>query len=95
MSVEAMQNTVTSEQAAAAGAGYMASIVLDNLADRFVPMDVPEEVTGIAAMALAAAYGGDYSTPLMVGAGVYTADAAATCQQSPKPGMFVLGRGGL
>lgn len=81
MSVEAIQNTVTDtatyEQAAAAGAGYMGSIVLDNLADKYVPMDVPDEVTGIAAMALAAAYGGDYSTPLMAGAGVYTADAAA------------------
>lgn len=76
-----MQSTVTDtatyEQAAAAGAGFMGSIVLDNLADRFVPMDVPDEVSGIAGMALAAAYGGDYSKPLMAGAGVYTADAAA------------------
>ena len=81
MSVSEIQNTVTDtesdETAAAAGAGYMGSYVVDNLLDRFAPMDIPNEASGILTMGLAAAYGGDYATPLMPGAGVYTVDAAA------------------
>lgn len=81
MSTQQMQSTLTDgdtyELVAAAGAGYMPPFVLDNIADRFVPMDVPDVVTGLAAVALASAYGGEYSTPLMAGAGAYTFDAAA------------------
>jgi len=81
MSVEAIQSTLTDadtyEMVAAAGAGYMAPFVLDNIADRFAPMDVPDEAIGLAAVGLAAAYGGDYSASMMAGAGAYTADAAA------------------
>ena len=78
MFVDTLSDTDTYvDSVGAAGVGYMAPFVIDNLADRFLGMDVPDEATGLAALGLAGAYGGDYSTPMMAGAGVYAFDAAA------------------
>jgi len=81
MEYETAMNTLTDadtyEQAGVAFAGYAAPSIIDNLADRFLGFDAPDEVAGLVAIVLAAAYGGDYSRPLMAGAGVYTAESAA------------------
>ena len=55
----------------------MAPFVLDNLVSGLVGIDVPDEAEGLLTMGLAAGYGGQYSTPLMAGAGAFTFESAA------------------
>jgi len=82
MAYEAFADTLTDtdtyiDHVGAAGVGYMAPHIIDNLADRFLGMDVPDEASGLATLGLAGAYGGDYAMPLMAGAGAYTFESAA------------------
>lgn len=81
MPVDAISDTVmdagTYETVAAAGAGYMAPFVLDNLVSGLIGFDVPDEAEGLLVMGLAAGYGGQYQQPLMAGAGAFTFEAAA------------------
>ena len=65
------------EDVGAAGVGFMGPYVVDNLADRVTGTDIPTELSGLAVIALAAAYGGDYAEPVMAGAGAYTFNAVA------------------
>jgi hypothetical protein len=65
------------EDVGAAGAGFMLPFVVDNLADRFLGIDVPDEAAGLAVIALAEMYGGDYKMAMQAGAGAYTFNAAA------------------
>lgn len=65
------------EQVGAGGAGYMAPYVVDNLADRFAPMDVPEVASGLAVIAGAEVAGVPYKRAVQIGAGAYTFEKAA------------------
>jgi len=67
------------EMVAAAGAGFMASSITANLAERFAPADLPDEANGLAVIALAevADVPDKYARPMQFGGGVYTADALA------------------
>jgi hypothetical protein len=44
---------------------------------RVTGTDIPNELSGLAVIALAAADGGDYAGPVMAGAGAYTFNAVA------------------
>lgn len=65
------------ESVGAAGAGYMAPSIVNNLADRFSPMDLPDEAAGLAVIAGAEAAGVPYKGAIQAGAGAYTAEKAA------------------
>ena len=65
------------EMVGAAGAGFMASSITANLAERFAPGDLPDEANGLAVIALAEVGDVPYARPMQFGAGVYTADALA------------------
>jgi hypothetical protein len=82
MAFNKMQRALTDsdtyvEDVGAAGVGFMAPYVVDNLFDRITGTDIPDEVAGLVVLALAAGYGGDYAEPMMAGAGAYTFNAAA------------------
>jgi hypothetical protein len=75
-SVLAETSTYT-EMVGAGTAGYMAPYVVDNLADRFAPIDVPDEACGLAVIAGAEVADVPYKRPMQFGAGVYTGERAA------------------
>lgn len=57
----------------AAAVGYMAPFVVDNLADRFLPWDAPDEAAGLATIGAIEMFGGmGYKRALQYGAGAYT-----------------------
>jgi hypothetical protein len=65
------------EMVGAGTAGYMGSHVVNNLAERYAPMDVPDEASGLAVIAGAEVAGVPYKRPMQFGAGVYTGEKAA------------------
>lgn len=65
------------EMVGAAGAGYMASSITANLAERIAPADLPDEANGLAVIALAEVADVPYAEAMQFGGGVYTADALA------------------
>jgi hypothetical protein len=66
------------EDVGAGFAGYAAPSVVDNLLDRTIGMDVPDEAAGLAVIVLAEMYGGAYKRPMQAGAGAYTGEAFAS-----------------
>lgn len=65
------------EDAAVAVAAFFAPTVLNNVADDYVPMDVPDEAYGLAVIAGAEFLPRQYRNPARIGAGVYALDQAA------------------
>jgi hypothetical protein len=82
MSLNQVQRALTNSEmysdAAAAGAGYMAPFVGENLAENYLPFDLPSEAVGLITAAILMAYGPtSYATEMRLGASVYAAEQAA------------------